>query len=345
MSAAAGILGALLLGTVAGSSRSGGAACEDAGAALAAIGQALDRREWAEAEALLGPLSAAHESCARVLLGQAQLRAARGDPAEAERLFARASSQGADDPLVHARFAEYWLSRGQPARADYHSARALSLDPDSSPALAVKARLLSVRGRVGEAREALERAVRVDPANAEARYQLGVLSFRAKQRAEAARHFEKAAALRPADTRALDYLGLSLEALGEAEAAESAYRRALAVNQGPFYDSLLDHNYGRFLLKQGRLQESRKHLDRAVELLPQSRAVHYERGKLNLAARDYAAARAAAERALRLRDPDGLVLDVQVYYLLATVYARLGETELARKYAELSRTTPLPERD
>jgi hypothetical protein len=35
---------------------------------------------------------------------------------------------------------------------------------------------------------------------------------------------------------------------------------------------------------------------------------------------------------------------VQVHYLLATVYARLGETVLARKYAELARTTPHPDR-
>jgi hypothetical protein len=46
-----------------------------------------------------------------------------------------------------------------------------------------------------------------------------------------------------------------------------------------------------------------------------------------------------------LRDPDGLVLDLQVYYLLTTVYARLGETELARKYAALSRTAPIPDKD
>ena len=82
-----------------------------------------------------------------------------------------------------------------------------------------------------------------------------------------------------------------------------------------------------------------------MALLPESRTVYYERAKLNLAARDYAAARKDAERALALRDPDGLVLDLQVYYLLATVYARLGETDLARKYAALSRTTPIPERD
>jgi tetratricopeptide (TPR) repeat protein len=89
--------------------------------------------------------------------------------------------------------------------------------------------------------------------------------------------------------------------------------------------------------------ESRLHLDRAVALLPDRRGVHYERGKLHLALRDYTGARRDAERALATADPAGLVLDLQVYYLLATVYARLGEADLARKYAELARTTPIPD--
>jgi hypothetical protein len=80
-----------------------------------------------------------------------------------------------------------------------------------------------------------------------------------------------------------------------------------------------------------------------VARLPDRRGPHYERGKLNLARKDYVAARRDAERALGVPDRGGLVLDLQVYYLLATVYARLGESELARKYAELARTTPIPD--
>jgi tetratricopeptide (TPR) repeat protein len=311
--------------------------------ALRALEQALDRREWSEAEQRLQTLSASHGGCGRVVLGRARLLAARGDVAEAERHFTHASSLAPDDPLIHAHFAQYWLSRGQPARADHLSALALSLDPDCDEALVVQSQILSRRGRAREAGEALEKAAGADPPNAEAHYRLGVWCFRGKRTAEAVPHFEKVVELRPRDARALDYLALSLEALGEAEAAERAYRKALAVNDGPFFDSFVDHNYGRFLLKQGRLQESRTHLDRAVTLLPESRTVHYERAKLNLAARDYAAARKEAERALALRDADGLVLDLQVYYLLATVYSRLGETELARQYSELSRSTPIPE--
>jgi tetratricopeptide (TPR) repeat protein len=212
-------------------------------------------------------------------------------------------------------------------------------------ALVLEARLASRRGEIALAGQVLEKAVRAAPEHAEARFQLGVWSFRARRYPEAARQFERATALRPADARAYDYLGLVREALGDPDGAEKAYQAGLglAVTEGAFFDPLLDYNYGRLLLKQGRLEESRARLDRAVELSPRRRGVYYERGKLHLARKDYVAARLDAERALATPDPGALVLDVQVYYLLATVYARLGESDLARKYADLARTTPLAE--
>ena len=236
------------------------------------------------------------------------------------------------------------LDRGELARADYLSSLALSLSPDCPEALVVQGRVLTLKGRLREAREALEKAVRLAPTDAEARYQLAVWLYRRQLHADAVPQLEKVIALRPRDARALGYLALSLEGLGEPERAELAYRAALKVNGRPFRDPFLDYYYGRFLLKRNRLEESLAHLDRAVALHPDERTVHYERAKLNLARKDYGAARRDAERALSLRDPGGLVLDLQVYYLLATIYARLGETDLARKYAELSRTTPIPDR-
>jgi tetratricopeptide (TPR) repeat protein len=236
------------------------------------------------------------------------------------------------------------LDKGEVATADYLSSLALALNPDCPEALVIQGRILTLKGLLREGREALEKAVRLAPTNAEARYQLGVWLYRRLLYAKAVPHFEKVVALRPQDARAHDYLALNLEALGEAERAELAYRSAMKVNEGPLRDPFFDYYYGRFLLKQNRLEEGRSHLDRAVALHPDERTVHYERGKVNLALKDYGAARRDAERALSLADPGGLVLDLQVYYLLATVYARLGETELARKYAELSRTTPIPDR-
>jgi len=250
----------------------------------------------------------------------------------------------AADPCAGARdltSAAAALDQGEMARADYLSSLALALSPDCPEALVVQGRVLTLKGRLREGREALEKAVRLAPENAEARYQLGIWLYRRQLYPEAVPQFEKVVALRPLDARAHDYLALNLEGMGEADRAELAYRSALKVNEGLLADPFLDYYYGRFLLKQNRLEESRSHLDRAAALHPDERAVHYERGKVNLALKDYGSARRDAERALSLRDPGGLVLDLQVYYLLATVYSRLGESELARKYAELSRTTPV----
>ncbi len=321
--------------------------CSGAESALRAARDSFDKGQWKDAEKRLLDLETSHPGCGDVALGLARVRAVQGDDAEAERLFARALRLAPDDARTHALVAENWLSRGQLARADYESSLALSLEPECSEALVVTGRLLGLQGRLPESLRAMEKAARVGPANPEAQYQLGVLLFRRKLHPEAVALFQRAVALRPRDARAFDFLALCYEALGDAERAEQSYKAALEVNEprSPFFDSFLDHNYGRFLLKERRVSESRLHLDRAVALLPNTRAAYYERGKLNLALERYQAAREDAERALSLRDEGGLVLDVQVHYLLATVYARLGEAELARKHAELARTTPIPDRN
>ena len=317
--------------------------CSGSERTVATAGAALDRGDWTEAGRLLEPLVTSHADCGAVVVGLARLRAAKGELAEAERLFAHAVARAPHDAIVHAHAAEFWLSHGRPAQADYLAALALSLDGDCAEALVVQGRILSQRGQPDAGRESLERAVLLRPESAEAHYQLGIWLYRRLQYAEAAPHFEKAGTLRPTDARARGHLALSVERLGEAERADAAYRDALIVNDGPLRDPFIDYYYGRFLLKQNRLEESRRHLDGAVQLHPEERGVYYERAKLKLALQDYEAARQDAERARTLRDPAGTVLDLQVFYLLATVYARLGQDELARKYAELSRTTPIPD--
>jgi len=249
-------------------------------------------------------------------------------------LAGRGACAGSEADLKSAASA---LDEGRAADGERVAALVLAVNPDCPDALVLQGRILDRQGRPREARAAFEKAVRLAPANAEARYQLGLWLYRHQLHAEAVPHFEKVIALRPRDARAHAHLAEAFAA--ERERADLAYRAALRVNEGSFRDGFLDYYYGRFLLKEDRLDESRSYLDRAVALHPDERAVRYERGKLSLARKDYTAARQDAEAALALSDPAGLVLDLQVYYLLATVYARLGETELARKYAELSRST------
>lgn len=318
-------------------------ACAGADVALESISAALDEGRWDDAEQVIQPLESSHPDCAQVVVNLARLRAAQGDPIEAERLFSRALTLAPDDAVVHALFARFQLTRGLPSQAAHLTVQSLAIDPDCPGALVVQGQILGQQGRLGEARAALERAVAVDPANFEAHYELGVWFFRINRFDESARWFEAAIALRPQSTRSRGYLALSLEMLGENERAEKVYREALEANSVPFFDPTLDYNYGRFLLKQGRLEESLPHLDRAVELHPLRRGPRYQRARLYLAREDYDSARNDAERALALGKPGDLVLDLQVYYLLATIYSRLGESELAEKYAELARTTEIPD--
>lgn len=60
---------------------------------------------------------------------------------------------------------------------------------------------------------------------------------------------------------------------------------------------------------------------------------------------DYQHARRDAEQASRLPDPHGFVLELQVYYLLATIYSHLAEHQLAHQSAELSKTATIPIQD
>lgn len=188
----------------------------------------------------------------------------------------------------------------------------------------------------------LDKACRLAPKNEEAHFQLGSLFDSIQLHAKAVESFEKVVALNAENPRAYDYLALNLEPLGEIERTEAAYKNGLRVNAGPLFDAFLDYNYGRFLMRQDRISESKKHLDRALELSPETRAVNYEHAKVNFLLGNYEEARVDAERALKIPDPASKIQNLQVYYLLARIYIRLGETELAQKYSDLSRTTSLP---
>src|SRR5205823_7366345 len=74
----------------------------------------------------------------------------------------------------------------------------------------------------------------------------------------------------------------------------------LGIRGVPLFDYFLDYNYGRFLLKERKLQERKVQLDRAVSLTPETRPVYHERGKLNVILGDYQQARRDAEQAYHI---------------------------------------------
>ena len=283
-------------------------ACAGAEAQLQAARKALEARDFAGAQQITEPLEAEHPMCSALLvaLGRA------------------------------------YQGQGEYRKADAVSELAAMYAPESPPVLVFRGEMLSMRGQAVQAQSLLEKACILDPDSAAAHFELGIIFDHARRQQQAVAQFRKTVELKPSDPRAWDYLALNLEPLGDIGGAEAAYKKGLAVNAGPDFDGFLNYNYGRFLLKLDRLDESKMQLDKAVELAPRVRAVHYDHAKLNLRLGKLADARLDGERALSFADPGGFILDLQVYSLLATIYTRLGETDLARKYVDLAQRTSVP---
>ena len=319
--------------------------CTGVEAQLALVSKQLTLGAADAAERILQPIAVSHPDCPELLLAQARLQAAKGNAAEAANLFIRYTDLVPEDSRGLAYFGRFFLDQHDYQKADALSAAAVDRNSGDPAALALRGQILLMKGQSQEGKTLLEKACELDPNDPEAQFQLGAVYDRAKQPGDAVKHFRKAVTLNPRDARAWDYLALNLEPLEQVDAAEQAYRRGLDVNQkGPYFDAFLDYNYGRFLGKRNQLAAGKQHLDRAVELVPQVRAVWYERAKLNLRMKNYQQARSDAEKAASCEDPAHVIIDLQIYTLLEQVYGRLGETELAKKYAQLSRETEPPVR-
>jgi tetratricopeptide (TPR) repeat protein len=310
---------------------------------LKTISDNLGRNAVTSAERLLAPLEATYPGCSRFLLVRARIKAAQGSSAEAQNLFSHYLALVPDDPAGMAYFARFLIDQEQYQQADELSASALDHGPSNAAALAVRGQILDMKRQPHMGLELLNKSCDLDPNNADAQFQLGVLYDRAKRPADAVKHFQRVVDLDPKDAPAWDYLALNLEPLGDEDRADADYKRGLAVDkQGPHFDAFLDYNYGRFLAKRSQLIESKRHLDRAVDLVPDFRATWYDRAKVNLRLGNYAQARADAEKAASITTQTGGIIDLQIYALLEQVYRRLGETKLSEKYAALARVTPPP---
>jgi tetratricopeptide (TPR) repeat protein len=282
------------------------AQCDAAGPQLKEISLKLDHGDFAMAARQLAPLANTFPECPLVVLAQARTQAGERESDQADALFTRYITVQPDDARGYAYYARYLLSQRQYQRADMLSSIALEKGHSVPIALAVSGQILFKKEQTKQGLDMLAEACRLNPDDTESQFEIGTIYDRIKRPADAVKHFSRVVELNPRDARAFDYLALNLEPLDEVARAETAYKKAIAVNQrGPFYDGFIDYNYGRFLAKRGNFAGSKTHLNRAVELVPDFRATWYERAKLNLKMKNYQQARSDAERAENLSDPAG----------------------------------------
>ena len=333
-----------LLAVILGASPALARPCSGADTQLAQISRQLTLNSLDGVKTALEALSRAYPDCPQIVLQQARLAQAEGNRNAAADFYYRYTDSDPNDSKGLAYFGRFFLEQRDYMRADALSAAALERNPEDPAALALRGQILVMKGQQSEGQGFLEKAVQLDADDPEAQFQLGAVYDKAKFSPKAVERFRSVVKLNPRDARAWDYLGLNLEPLGDLDGADQAYRKGLEVNQlGRYHDAFLDYNYGRFLAKRNDLVASRQHLDRAVELAPEVRAVWYERARLDLRMQNYEEARVDGEKAAACTQ-DGGIIDLQIYSLLGQVYTRLGDKALAKKYTGLTRETLPPVR-
>lgn len=186
-------------------------------------------------------------------------------------------------------------------------------------------------GDLAGARDAFRLATQAGPGDAEAWFFLGRVYWIQNFFEPARDALLTSVRLDPGDFRSRECLALSFEALGAFDRALAEYEGAVKLNDARKQPSNTPPlNYGAFLLKTGKLSESEAQLKRARSLKPDDWQARFELGKLYSRSGKLVDAREELLGAVAAGTAKG-GNRARVYRLLATIHARLGDTEAAAR--------------
>jgi tetratricopeptide (TPR) repeat protein len=216
---------------------------------------------------------------------------------------------------------------------------ALHESPYMVPALVLKARLALFAHRPDVAKSCLITAITAEPTSEEAQFFLGLFFYVQNDFKLAISPLLAAQALSPKSPLPVFYLAMTHEALGDATQALDLYRQAenLSPEKSPQSASILVA-YGRFLFSLGRYKDSIEKDRRALEGDPESRDAHYEMAKGLDHEGDFTNAALEGERAMTL--PELGTSDAQIHFLLANLYLKLKQPDLAKAHLEKFQAAP-----
>jgi len=235
--------------------------------------------------------------------------------------------------------AEGWLTLGLVHFAERHFDQAeatlqksLALDARQPRAFKMLGRVHTAQRKAALAERAFVEAARLDPADAEARYLLGRLYQSEDRLVEAARFLKEAVALDPGSARALAFLGTVSYGLGDAELCEESFQRALSLNRASKSPDAIPHlEYGIYLQRADRLEESVAELRRAGQLDGSSVEARFELGRSLHRLRRLPEAGEALREALSLD-----ASEPRVHYLLGRVCYEQGDRECGDEHMRRS---------
>jgi tetratricopeptide (TPR) repeat protein len=216
---------------------------------------------------------------------------------------------------------------------------ALHESPYMVPALILKARLAVFAHRPEVAKSCLITAITADPTSEEAQFFLGLYYYNQNEFKFAISPLQTAQTLSPKSSLPVFYLAMTHEALGDATRAGELYQQAenLSPEKSPQSASILVA-YGRFLLGMGRYKDSMEKDRRAIEDDAESRDARYELAKGLDDEGNFENAAREGEQALTL--PALGTSDAQIHFLLARLYTKLKQPDLAKAHLEKFQAAP-----
>lgn len=216
---------------------------------------------------------------------------------------------------------------------------ALHENPYMVPALTLKARLATFAHRPDVAKSCLITAITVDPTSEEAQFYLGLLYYMQNDFKLAISPLQTAQTLSPKNPLPVFYLAMTQEARGDETKALELYQQAenLSAEKSPQTAEILVA-YGRLLLSLGRTEDGIEKARRAIEADPKSRDAHYVLAKGLDHEGDFKNAALEGLRALTL--PELGTSDPQIHFLLANLYRKLNQPDLAKAHLEKFQAAP-----
>jgi tetratricopeptide (TPR) repeat protein len=251
--------------------------------------------------------------------------------------------QLATGPAQHYENAKQYFAQRKLPEAVSEVDAALHESPYMVPALVLRSRLATFEHQPDVAKSCLITAITADPTSEDAQFYLGLFFYNRNDFNLAVSPLLTAQTLSPKSPLPLFYLAMTREALGDHSKALELYQQAenLSPQSSQLRASILVAR-GRCLFSLGRIQDSIEDDRHAIENAPESRDAHFDLAKGLDQEEDFKNAAFEGERALTL--PELETSDTQIHFLLANLYRKLKQPDLAKahleKFLAARRTTP-----
>ena len=265
------------------------------------------------------------------MLGNEYAKAERA--AEAIEYFKRALALKPDYDLAVVNMANAYRRLGKDDEALVGYQRFLELDPRNPQVRYQLAQILIDREQYAEARKELQAALDQEPKLAAARNALGVIAINEGNLAAAEQEIREAIRQRE-DVRLAHFnLAVIAESRGDAATAQQQYMKEIELHDRSFKAWF---NLGRLYERLGDRDRQIAALEGAVEANPSFAEGYFYLAKAHLdARRDLRGAIDLARKGLSLA-PDSPYAPLG-HYVIADIYNRLGQPELAQREAALGR--------